>query len=210
MRADPKCSGVGIGIENVGGVTRQYQAILCSECGRIEKIHGTGGYYPEHTLMKMGHQKGWSMHKRGKHRCPDCVEKQKQKTEKAVTDIRIVKPSPSECPPREMQPQDRRRIFKAIDEVYDTANGRYLRGYGDASIAKDLACPRKWVEIVRDEAFGPAGEDPELAMIRTEIGRVEADVKRAANDCVEIMATAETKLKALSERLSALEKVARR
>ncbi len=62
----------------------------------------------------------------------------------------------SELPPREMTREDRRIVFAKIEEVYLDETTGYIKDWNDERVAKDLNCPRKWVETIRDENFGPA------------------------------------------------------
>lgn len=119
------------------------------------------------------------------------------------------KPSPSETPPRTMTPADRRRIFREIDENYDDANGRYLGDASDAEIANKLSVPRKWVEDIRSENFGPSGQNEEMGKLAIAIERMRVDYSALVADAMKVAEAAEAKgkeLDALKSRLQAVER----
>lgn len=74
-----------------------------------------------------------------------------------------------------MTREDRRIIFVKLEEVYvDEATG-YTKGWNDTAVAADLNCPRAWVEVIRDENFGPqkADQSAEVIELRQRIADFE-------------------------------------
>lgn len=77
-----------------------------------------------------------------------------------------------------MQRDDRRVIFVKLNEVYEGEEVGYGPGWTDARVAKDLGIPRKWVETIREENFGPL--------------KVNSEIVEQINTANEIMARART------------------
>lgn len=104
-------------------------------------------------------RRGWTVGKGPHHDlCPTCTlaYKHQSKTPKEVhmpTNVTPIKPSAEA--PTNMSKADRRVIFNKLEEVYIDENIGYSKGWDDQKVAVDLGVPRVWVEIVRDDNFGP-------------------------------------------------------
>ncbi len=159
-----------------GDVRRMGQVIVCDECGGTDVVFSSAKtFLPPTALAQMFERKGWSVHKRGKHRCPDCISK-----EAKITDA-----------PREPAPKDNRKIIARLMEVYDDSKSRYCDGFTDNLIAKELGVPRKWVERLRDQNFGPSGRNAEMDAVASAIGQIHAEAKKVADDAMALAARAE-------------------
>ena len=84
-------------------------------------------------------------------------------------------------------PAMRRSIFRAIDDAYDDKSNRYADGIDDKAIATQVGTTWGWVARIREENFGPAGPDPEIAKmlaeaktLKSKIGMVEEKALEAA------------------------------
>lgn len=174
------------------------QVIRCATCDASHPFPIKARVFPLDALFRFGRERGWDMDRKGKHKCPGCKEK-----EKMQADVRT-NTGASEQPPRQMDAQDRRRVFRAVDEAYDDVNHRYVPGYTDETVAKNLGVPRKWVEIIREENFGPAGVDPQIAAIITEVNRLDAEIKKASAAYFEFLAAAEKRVSDLRARIERL------
>lgn len=86
--------------------------------------------------------------------------------------------------PREMQPADKRKIFRAIDDNYDERGLRYVGDSTDETIAKSLDMPRAWVSKVRQESFGPSGANEDMDKLMAALGRLQADARKASSDAL--------------------------
>ena len=127
------------------------QFIKCDECSNEFDVTVTHSRKPEQALANMASRAGWQLNlKKQTVICPDCKEKTK------------VSKSASVSPPRQPTPTDRRNIFKAIEEAYDTSSSYYYEPVTDQSIAKQLGVPWAWVADQREMNFGPAGPDPKI------------------------------------------------
>ncbi|HLZ24528.1 MAG TPA: hypothetical protein VKQ30_20630 [Ktedonobacterales bacterium] len=62
-------------------------------------------------------------------------------------------------PPRQMTRENRRVIFEQLNGVYDTKGLTYLDDWTDQAVADGLGVPRAWVTAMREENFGPAGDN---------------------------------------------------
>lgn len=70
-----------------------------------------------------------------------------------------------------MSKDQKRAIWREIDENYE--RDRYIPGVTDKSIGEKLKFPWAWVKQVREEDFGPAGVDPEIAKLQGQIDDLE-------------------------------------
>ncbi|MCR6673294.1 hypothetical protein [Devosia ginsengisoli] len=97
--------------------------------------------------------------------------------------VNLPDPGASERPPRQMSREDRRLIFAKLEEVYIDEKSGYSAGWNDDAVAKDMACPRAWVEEIREQNFGPQKSDQsaEVISIRAMLNGAEADIKVASN-----------------------------
>jgi hypothetical protein len=81
-------------------------------------------------------------------------------------------------PPRTPSRDEKRRVYEAVEGVYPKAEGGYMPGASDESIAKKLGLPRAWITKTRDEFFGPASV-VNLAKIEEEVQKARARVNAA-------------------------------
>lgn len=209
------------------------QVIHCSYCKAFDTLRGHGLVSVEFAKKKFT-QRGWDIHKKAA--CPRCVVKFKAQSAaraeqkvvpmvKPITPVQpaakpmrslaelslvaAVKPAPSETAPREMSPLDRRKVFRAIDEVWDENTGRYGGGATDNRIAEQLNVPRAWVEDVRRESFGDAGDNQDLVELRAALDEASKHAEGLMNEALALATKFEAivaELGAVRGRCSALEK----
>jgi len=177
-------------LETVGhnGAPAPGQVIRCGKCDatdHVNQAHGRRPLPPE-AAANMFRHRGWFVGKTDrKDRCPACNGTAKKPTteeismglhnENTVVELKAPKPGASEAPPREMTREDRRIVFVKLEEVYvDEATG-YTAGWNDTAVARDLNCPRAWVEVIREENFGPqkAEQSAEVIELRERIAAFE-------------------------------------
>ena len=109
-------------------------------------------------------------------------------------------------PPREPTRDQKRAIMEEISGSYDTKKQGYIGSISDHSIAHKLAVPRAWVAEIRDEFFGPAGDNEEARLIRREIDATKETLRDAERTMVTLLSEASTKLQALEKRQDAIAK----
>ena len=144
------------------------QYITCNECSNEYDVTVTHRRKPEQALANMASRAGWQLNlKKQTVVCPDCQEKTK------------VSKSATVSPPRQPTPADRRNIFKAIEEAYDTSNSCYCEPVTDQSIAKQLGVPWAWVADQREMNFGPAGPDPKIKKLMDRADWLKEHVEKA-------------------------------
>lgn len=188
MRLVSVIKGVTIERATLDGLARTVQRICCASCGATEDFaNAKGAVYPEEALFKFARQHGWEPSRKGKHVCPKC--KDRNTMAKVET-------------PREMTPKERRRIFREIDDCYEETASRYVDNITDDSIARKLGVPRKWVEDIRCENFGPAGENSEMQRVAAAIGRISGELNEAVDAALKAAERAD-KLKSEVEDLRA-------
>jgi hypothetical protein len=125
-------------------------------------------------------------------------------TMKPRTDLVLVT-SPEDK--REMTRTDRRLIIAKIEEVYIDEDRGYDAGWDDQKVATELGVPRKWVETLRDENFGPAKSEDVTKML-ADFGLLQKDVAEAVKRVLESQKDLERAIqmnKDSTARLAALE-----
>jgi hypothetical protein len=85
----------------------------------------------------------------------------------------------------------RRKVFHEIEGCY--AQGRYVEGFSDESIAKKLLVAVGMVTEVREINFGPAGPDPRIKALRDEMVALEVRVNQIEEAALAVMDQAEKK-----------------
>ena len=66
-------------------------------------------------------------------------------------------------------PDSKTRIRALLDKHFDDSRGAYLDGYSDQRVGAELDVPWKAVADLREVAYGPLREDPEVAAIKASI-----------------------------------------
>lgn len=157
-------------------------------------------------LRKKFQAKGWTF--RGTkgvcERCSAPPEKEDKPVTAQPTNINTnVQPLRAEKP-REMSRDEKRRIFREIDDNWDEPNGRYLGAASDREIAQKLAVPRAWVEAARVEMFGESGRNEAFDKVLADVKAKAKEADKAAADALELAQRYERiagDYRALSERL---------
>jgi hypothetical protein len=181
-----------------GGRSIPQQKTMCSHpgCDKVLTIAlNDHQLKPFKAFRAAAAQRGWAFDGEA-FSCPD------HKPEGTMT---TQTKSPSEAPPREMTREQRRAIFREIDDSYDK-NG-YCMDVTDQSIADKLSFPCAWVEKVREENFGPAGADPRLKALVSKVEAAEATAQKAYDGALaaaEKAEKAQAEVKALKDQLLAL------
>jgi hypothetical protein len=190
--SEPSANHRRIGFERRYPPDSQAMILTCGKCGSEWACRYKLKRLPVDAILNKARQAGWDARTNGKHTCKECQMEVK---------------SPSETGPREMQPQDRRRVFRAVEEVYDEANGRYMASQTDHTVALALGVPRAWVEAIREENFGPSGHSLAMEQVETEIRKAISEMKAVADTLMAGAAQAERKiaeLQGLAEKVHAI------
>jgi hypothetical protein len=121
--------------------------------------------------------------------------------------------------PPKMGRDERRLVFEKLNEHYVSETVGYSDGWSDKRIAEELGCPRKWIEDVRDEMFGPVRVSSEtrnfvdrIASLDQKIFEARAQMTAAEKTFADIaaaMKTAEGAFKATLGEFEALKKLAK-
>lgn len=151
--------------QQINDSARRVQFFCCTEPGCKERFESviTHNRKPEQYLAKIATNQGW--HINLKKRQAVCPKHGREPVKSA-----------SLTPPRTPTPADRRRIFKAIEDAYDTAHSCYCDPITDQSIADELKVPWAWVSEQREMNFGPAGPAPEIVAARKEAENLRGQV----------------------------------
>lgn len=135
---------------------RPFWVITCG-CGH-KLVKGWKNNMPPDQMVKWLNQQGWAIAQHETPTCPTCKQEQ--------TQMNRMKTKPEEDV--NLDARTVRRLFAAIEAVFDEATLRYREGHSDATVARDMGLPLTTVIEVRKEAFGELAEDPELTEIRSE------------------------------------------
>lgn len=138
----------------------------CTSCGAHIDERQPGDMRPQLTAKRLT-RRGWDL-KLGHARvlCPSCCHKPKPRKEPPVSktpDLKIV------STPKPATPDQKAAIRRLLDSNFDDARGCYLSGYSDQRIGEELQLPWSMVREIRELAYGPIKEDPDLAAIRQQI-----------------------------------------
>lgn len=191
-----------------GGKPRRVAQIACSQCKKIECVNllNSGGVpISEKGLEQKFSSKGWGIGRNAAYDiCPDCVKKERRVMLKVVKEAE----SASQAEPRQMALEDRRIIFAKLNEVYIDEKRGYDNGWSDLKVAQDLNIPRKWVETIRAENFGPIGINPEVQDYITQADQLMAAMKELLAEEKRSRDGFEKRLADLHQRTIRLEKLA--
>lgn len=202
--------------ERYGSQWRTVARLTCRKCGVSESvgIAAPGGLIPPAQIAKKMEQKGWTVGSNEQWDiCPGCTNKEKPKVSLKVVQQELEKVADK---PREMTRDDRRVIFAKLDEVYLDEKRGYENGWSDHKVATDLGVPRKWVETIRSENFGPIGTNEDMqafldeheALRREAVAALDA-AKKAREEIEAILKRPEfLTLAHISDRLGKVEKLA--
>ncbi|MBS8228178.1 hypothetical protein [Vannielia litorea] len=147
--------------------------VVCDDCGATsDLVAAEKTASGEAQARRKVAAEGWTYVKH-KDRCASC---EAQRKEKPVN-------SKSETPPPNRQPTraDKRQIMSALSEFYDEDAQRYSGGETDTTMAQligDGILPG-WVAQVREEFFGPAGNE-EIASLVEESAQLAATMEAKA------------------------------
>lgn len=169
-----------------GQVTRMLQVISCTHegCQNYNSVVKSQKQKPEDVIYNIARRRGWIINpKKGEALCPTHA-----KGEKMTTQL---------TKPREATTEDRRRIFREIDENYVAKS--YIDGVTDKTIGEKLKMPWAWVAKVREENFGPEGEDKQAKFLKAEIERLSKKIDDIENDSLRLAERAEDMTKELTE-----------
>lgn len=160
-----------MGIEFIRTNVGQPRArIFCDTCGRSEVVPT-----PKDALGRAkskAQSMGWGV-SGDRFCCPTCLAKKKAAEAARKAEKMAVKTTQAKSAVREPDKMQRRLIIQALEDAYDDQKQCYRSDSTDTSVAADLGSGilPGWVSQVRDELFGPAGNE-EIAAIRQELKKL--------------------------------------
>lgn len=146
---------------------------ICDVCGREGVVcadHGKGNGVAGQAAPKL-QKLGW-VYASKRLRCAKCAAQERVVALEGKGEARAVV-----APPREPTRAQKRDIMDLLDEVYDIDAECYKRGDTDETVADVLGVMPGWVAQVREDFFGPAGCNEDMAALRES---VEALLKEGA------------------------------
>lgn len=195
------------GMRNQERATAHCEERGCLETASVPASHTHSGGFarggsPVLKLLNEGQaykkfeKEGWAR-VNGTLRCPKCEADRKSKAQKEPVVIEAVK-----APPRAPTPEQEVDIIVALSSAYDRKAKRYNGNETDRTIA-DLVgdgCMPGWVAQIRQDKFGPAGNE-EADAIRADIAKAKEETRRLIET---FAAEQQKKLDAIASRLDAL------
>lgn len=178
------------------GQRRQVARYTCDGCGAHHDIpvvsgRSLGTDLHRNTLVT----RGCDVTSRGVIKaCPQCQPKEILMNEPlkptSVDNIKKMLETTTAIPPvtlapapppitenRKPTPDQRLSIRSALDHHFDDATGCYLNGYSDQRIAEELKIPRRFVEDIREAAYGPIRVNPEVLALQEELKKLKTAVQ---------------------------------
>jgi hypothetical protein len=172
----------------------------CSETLRINLRQGIKVHNPE-FLARKARDAGWQAHpfKPNRSRCAACLASEStDRHEPSILTalpvlVREITPSQEEetmaakqsivaqlnastdltAPARATASETKMKIRNMLDKHFADDKGAYLDGYSDQRIGVELGVPWKEVADLREVAYGPIKEDPELTAVKTAVELIQ-------------------------------------
>lgn len=166
---------------------RPFVHVKCRSCGSEDRMNvsaGVGRILPDKEITKKLEAKGWEIASNGADICPACLKQQKEQRKTIAMNKNVIAMQPAAAANSVRAPSrdDQRIIFEKLGEVYYNEATGYTQGWSDQKVATDLGVPRKWVEDIREQFFGPIGTNPEMSAFVKEYEEVIAVAKPALDD----------------------------
>lgn len=218
-------SGFSRDTEIVDGHFRAVARFDCASCDNKLLIPMAGKPVSPPRVVKQASNAGWIAYEDRSSRtaCPNCQHRAKpfiveaqMSSKNALPRVSVAPPSltvvPTEAQPadssppapdpetRRPTPDQRAAIRAAIERNFDDGRGMYLSGQSDQSIAATLDVPRRYVEQIREAAYGPIRVTAELLAVQREFETLRSDFEGARD----LMREMEGRMTALALRQTAL------
>lgn len=199
--------------ERVPGGVRRISRLTCSQCGAngTVGIQSSTGVLADQGVLKKFQAMGWDVGRSDRHdKCPAC-KNQREKKMVVLKDVEQVASAP-----RTMGIEERRIVFEKLNEVYLNAKQGYADDWSDHRVATDLGVPRKWIEDVRKEFFGPLGTNSQMEQYLVEADKCAQEVRGFQGDMRALREQIESALKSplfnalpvINDRIAKLERLA--
>jgi len=163
---------------------RSVAALACTieGCGNVI-CKGTAKGPPPQQLAKWFRQQGWDLDLRApaKVRCPGCQQR-KTKMSTATNGAAASTITITAGQPRALTPDERGKVRDLLELNFDAKAGRFISGYSDERIAKEVNVPRKAVETLREAAYGELKISPEMAKAMDDIADLAKDGNKIADE----------------------------
>lgn len=176
---------------------------VCDDCGREEVVAAKRDGHDPEVINRLVHLK-WSFLNKTL-RCPACEAARKSGKKRDSDVVEKEKPAGVRVATRDQ----RREIMDMLGDVYNRSGERYTGSETDASVADVLGVMVGWVAEIRDDFFGPAGGNEDMAALRLEltsfIEQSERELIKVTGDIVALKAAISC-AKGNEKRLIAIEK----
>lgn len=164
---------------------RPFAHIVCFQCGEDERMNvqvGSHDLLPDREIRKKFEQRGWDIPSLSTARCPACIEKAKEERKHDAMNKTVIAMPAANAAPRGPSRDEQRIIFEKLNDVYVNETTGDSKGWSDQKVATDMGVPRKWVEDIRAQFFGPIGTNPDMEGFLIEYQEVMKAAKPAIED----------------------------
>lgn len=184
----------------IDDVVRKVRVLKCSEptCQREVELFDNGSVQlPNPTVAEKFARMGCEIGKnRNRDRCAVCAENERLARRKSpkeepmkidanknipLTERAVMNGAsrlPAEMPEREMDTDERRVIFAAIDERWAGKEQGYITPWTDQGIASHLGVPMSWVSQVRSQFFGDIRDNSEIRELLDRVTKYSVDASQ--------------------------------
>jgi hypothetical protein len=73
------------------------------------------------------------------------------------------------------------RIRELLDTNFDDEKGRYIDGFNDERIGKEVSVPWALVTEIREKAYGPIQDDPAVVSFKADLASMQEELKVLSN-----------------------------
>ena len=87
--------------------------------------------------------------------------------------------------PREPTRAQKREIMDMLETAYDVEGERYTGGDTDETVAEVLKVMPGWVAQIREDFFGPAGGNEDMAALKIELQAFSEEATKKLKACTE-------------------------
>lgn len=166
-----------------------YVVAICDSCNKTEEVKASyerknATHIPNEgqVVRKLTHN-GWSYIK-GCLLCPTCEEQRRATTTTTASKKVDIVTTVEE--PKQPSREQKRQIVALLTEVYDTKTGCYTGGETDKTVADTIGggVMLGWVSQIREDLFGPDGND-ELNDLKDEVAALVKATADVAKKCSE-------------------------
>lgn len=180
----------------------RFSCVRCDGFGDFPLIRHAKTFNPEATIHGAT-AAGWlAKHNSTRAECPTCTASRSAQAKGESPGKKTAEVIQMQLKP--LQNEHRLRIRDLLDKHFDDSLGRYLDGYSDQKVADEVMVPRAHVEGIRETAYGPIRNPPELDAATKAVADLEASYAKAEAIALEIASLLDASRKHVAQAKKAL------